>query len=62
MRDEFEDVDWGENIEFAGIVMDFVGLAIKVASKYLFILRTADLDRAMILSNVEAREDLVVGP
>ncbi len=62
MRDDFEDLNWGQDIDFAGVAMDFVGLAIKSSSKYLLTIRTADFDRAMILSNIEAREDIEITP
>jgi len=60
MRDDFETLDWGKDVEFAGIAMDFVELAIKASSKYLMNVSTTDLDRPMILSNIEAREDVAL--
>lgn len=59
-RDDFEGVEWGCDIEFAGIVLDFVGAALKDASKYLTVVRPADLDRDMILADIQAREDIAL--
>ena len=60
VREEFENQDWGEDIEIAGITMDFLGMAIKNASKYLTIIRPADLDFEMIISNIQSRDDVHV--
>ena len=59
-RDDFEGMDWGGQIEFAGIALDFVGAALKQSSKYLTLIRPADLDYDMILADIEAREDIVL--
>ncbi len=60
VREDFEALEWGENLEFAAIAMDFVGLALKAASKYQLIVHPANLDHAMILANIEAREDIAI--
>jgi hypothetical protein len=62
VREKFERMDWGEVEEFAGIAMDFVGVALKSSSKYLKSVHPANLDTAMILADIEAREDLAVDP
>ncbi len=59
-RDDFESLDWKGHIEFAGIALDFVGAALKDASKYLTLIRTADLDHEVILTDIEAREDILL--
>lgn len=59
-RDDFEVIEWGDEIEFAGIALDFVGAALKNASKYLTVIRTVDLDYEMILADIEAREDIAL--
>lgn len=60
VRDRFENIDWRGDIEVAGVAMDFVGLAVKNASRYLRKLRLAELDFDMIISNIEARDDILV--
>ncbi|MXO49220.1 hypothetical protein GRI69_13250 [Erythrobacter vulgaris] len=60
VRDDFETIEWGENLEFAGCALDFVGLALKQSSKYLMVVKPSELDFKMILSNLEAREDIAV--
>lgn len=60
VREDFEAIEWGESLEFAGVALDFVGMALKAASKYLMTIRPANLDCEMILANIEAREDIVI--
>lgn len=60
VRERFEGQDWGDDIDFAGIALDFVGLAIKNSSRYLTVVRAEDLDINMIISNINARDDVIV--
>ena len=59
-RDDFEGMDWAGQTEFAGVALDFVGAALKDSSKYLTLIRPADLDYNMVLADIEAREDIVL--
>ena len=59
-RDDFEGMDWGGQIEFAGVALDFVGAALKESSRYLTLIRPADLDYNMVLADIEAREDIIL--
>ncbi|MBD3775287.1 MAG: hypothetical protein IE913_02735 [Halothiobacillus sp.] len=60
VREKFEHQDWGGGIEIAGIAMDFLGMAMKSASRYLTVVRPADLDLEMIISNIQSREDVLI--
>lgn len=60
VREKFENQDWGDDIEIAGIAMDFLGMAMKNASRYLTVIRPADLDLEMIVSNIQSRDDVLV--
>ena len=60
VREKFEHQDWGDDIEIAGIAMDFLGMAMKNASRYLTVIRPADLDFDMVVSNIQSRDDVLV--
>jgi len=60
VRNKFEDVDWGDKIDIAGIVMDFVGLAMKNSSKYLSVIRSNELDIEMIIADISSRDDIIL--
>jgi hypothetical protein len=59
-REEFESVDWGDDIEIAGIALDFFGMAVKQSSKYLLKLKISNLDLDSIISNIKSRDDVLV--
>tara|TARA_Y100001968_G_scaffold200861_1_gene184432 strand:- start:197 stop:553 length:357 start_codon:yes stop_codon:yes gene_type:complete len=60
VREKFERQDWGGDIEIAGVAMDFLGMAIKDASKYLCVVRSDDLDFDLVVSNIQSRDDIIV--
>ncbi|MEP3224765.1 MAG: hypothetical protein ABJO01_02230 [Parasphingorhabdus sp.] len=60
VRRKFEDVNWGDNTDIAAVAMDFVGLAIKVCSKYLTVVHPNEIDIEMVIYDISARDDIVV--
>ena len=61
-RDNFELVDWGAHEEIAGIALDFFGMAIKHAAKYLTSIELSKMDYDTIIGNMYARDDIVITP
>lgn len=56
----YDNYDFKENDEISGIVFDFVGKAIKTSSIFLKKLNPNDLDIDIIMTDIMARDDILV--